>query len=64
MLRLHVCDTTYNFSDRIEDSYLFGFSWNVGFNWPPGITRTLRLSLPPNRAATGGAGHFRHGPGG
>ncbi len=53
MLRLHVCDTTYNFSDRIEDSYLFGFSWNVGFNWPPGITRTLRLSLPPNRAATG-----------
>ena len=51
-LRLHVCNTPYDFSGRTASA--FGdYYWNVGFNWPPGITRTLRLSLPPNRAATG-----------
>ena len=30
-----------------------GYRWNVGSNWPPGIERTLRLSLPPNHPATG-----------
>ena len=30
-----------------------GYRWSVGSNWPPGIERTLRLSLPPNHAATG-----------
>ena len=29
------------------------YHWNVGLSWPPGIERTLRLSLPPNHAATG-----------
>ena len=48
-MRLHVCDTAYNFSDHLA----YDLRWNAGFNWPPGITRTLRLSLPPNRAATG-----------
>ena len=30
-----------------------GYRWNVGSIWPAGIERTLRLSLPPNHAATG-----------
>ena len=30
-----------------------GYRWNVGSIWPPGIERTLRLSLPPNHPATG-----------
>ena len=32
---------------------VIGHRWNVGSIWPPGIERTLRLSLPPNHAATG-----------
>ena len=30
-----------------------GYRWDVGSIWPPGIERTLRLSLPPNHPATG-----------
>ena len=30
-----------------------GYRWNVDSIWPPGIERTLRLSLPPNHPATG-----------
>ena len=30
-----------------------GYRWSVGSNWPLGIERTLRLSLPPNHPATG-----------
>ena len=37
--------------------YIFTVFWlsggNVDFIWPPGIERTLRLSLPPNHPATG-----------
>ena len=55
-LRLHVCNTPYDYSDATEAD-LFSvhgdYRWNVGFNWPAGIERTLRLSLPPNHAATG-----------
>ena len=55
-LRLHVCNTPYDFSNALEpDPFAAssGYQWSVGFNWPPGIERTLRLSLPPNHPATG-----------
>ena len=55
-LRLHVCNTPYDFSSAavpgVFDEFS-GYQWNVGSNWPPGIERTLRLSLPANNAATG-----------
>ena len=56
VLRWHVCNTPYDFSDAtVADAFSEhgDYRWNVGFNWPPGIERTLRLSLPPNHAATG-----------
>ena len=55
-LRLHVCNTSYDLSNALEpDPFAAssGYQWNVGSIWPPGIERTLRLSLPPNHAATG-----------
>ena len=55
-LRLHVCNTPYDFSSAaVPDSFseFEGYRWNVDSPWPPGIERTLRLSLPPNHAATG-----------
>ena len=56
-LRLHVCNTPYDFSDAAAPLDRFasfrGYRWNVGSPWPPGIERTLRLSLPPNHPATG-----------
>ena len=58
-LRWHVCNTPYDFSNAQtttpEDLFTSfeGFRWNVGSIWPPGIERTLRLSLPPNHPATG-----------
>ena len=55
-LRWHVCNTPYDFSSATPADAFSGFSgyrWNVDSIWPPGIERTLRLSLPPNHAATG-----------
>ena len=56
-LRLHVCNTPYDFSDAAAPLDRFasfrGYKWDVGSIWPPGIERTLRLSLPPNHPATG-----------
>ena len=55
-LRWHVCNTPYDFSDATVPDFFAqfsGYQWNVGSPWPPGIERTLRLSLPPNHAATG-----------
>ena len=55
-LRWHVCNTPYDFSDATAAgvfSDFSGYRWNIGSPWPPGIERTLRLSLPPNHAATG-----------
>ena len=58
-VRLHVCNTPYDFSNAQtttpEDLFtsFAGYRWNVGSPWPLGIERTLRLSLPPNHAATG-----------
>ena len=55
-LRLHVCNTPYDFSSAAVpggfDEFT-GYQWNVGFNWPAGIERTLRLSLPANNDSTG-----------
>ena len=49
-LRLHVCDGDYDFNT-------FGVNtttWSTTLDWsPPVVTRTLYLSLPANRAATG-----------
>ena len=65
-LRLHVCNTPYDFSSAAVpggfDEFT-GYQWNVGFNWPAGIERTLRLSLPANNDGDGRADDYRHGPG-
>ena len=56
VLRLHVCNTPYDFSSAAVPGAFdefSGYRWSVGSPWPPGIERTLRLSLPPNHAATG-----------
>ena len=56
VLRWHVCNTPYGFSSAtVPDVFaqFSGYQWNVDSPWPPGIERTLRLSLPPNHAATG-----------
>ena len=55
-LRWHVCNTPYDFSSAtvaVLFSEFEGYQWDVGSPWPPGIERTLRLSLPPNHPATG-----------
>ena len=55
-LRWHVCNTPYDFSSATPAdgfSTFSGYRWNVDSIWPPGIERTLRLSLPPNHPATG-----------
>ena len=57
VLRLHVCNTPYDFSSATAPAGIFaefsGYRWSVDSIWPPGIERTLRLSLPPNHPATG-----------
>ena len=53
---MHVCNTPYDFSSAIVPAPFTdgtGYKWSVGSDWPPGIERTLRLSLPPNHPATG-----------
>ena len=55
-LRVHVCNTPYDFSSAaVPDvfSQFSGYRWSVDSIWPAGIERTLRLSLPPNHPATG-----------
>ena len=55
-LRWHVCNTPYDFSSATVAGVFAEFSgyrWSVDSIWPPGIERTLRLSLPPNHPATG-----------
>ena len=56
-LRWHVCNTPYDFSSAAVPTgfeEFAGYQWTiVGSIWPPGIERTLRLSLPPNHPATG-----------
>ena len=55
-LRLHVCNTAYDFSAATAAATNDVFLWNTSLDWSGESTRTLYLSLPANRAATGGPG--------
>ena len=51
-LRLHVCDTVYDFSAATLSSNTY--AWAGSLDWsPPVATRTLYLSLPANNDAIG-----------
>ena len=51
-LRLHVCDTPYDFSAAVGTSG--SHTWADDLDWsPPVVTRTVYLSLPANNVATG-----------
>ena len=52
-LRLHVCDTTYDFSDAGFKSFGTIYIWEGDHDWSTETTRTLYLSLPANNVATG-----------
>ena len=53
-LKLHVCDTTYDFSAADHISLNNNYSWNdISLDWSSESTRTLYLSLPANHPATG-----------
>ena len=43
-LRLHVCDTPYDFSDTARSRNLY--TWRLDLDWSSYSTRTLHLSLP------------------
>ena len=47
-LRLHVCDTPYDFSDAALSSLVssYDYTWAVGLDWSSISSRTLYLSLP------------------
>ena len=55
VLRLHVCDTDYDFSSATHNSSGHSYFWDEGLDWSSESTRTLHLSLETivNRAATG-----------
>ena len=51
-LRLHVCDTPFDFSDALSQIHSHG--WRTSLDWSdPVVTRTVYLSLPANNPATG-----------
>ena len=54
-LRLHVCDTAYDFSDAKYTDLPGGHSydWELDLDWSGETTRTLYLSLPANNPAGG-----------
>ena len=52
-LKLHVCDTAYDFSSAIYESPNQSYDWEVGLDWSAESTRTVYLSLPANNVATG-----------
>ena len=52
-LRLHVCDTAYDFSDGDGPDFYHTYLWLDDLDWEVLPSRTLYLSLPPNNAATG-----------
>ena len=54
-LRLHVCDTAYDFSDAglADDSDTYIYDWELDLDWSGETTRTLYLSLPANNPAGG-----------
>ena len=53
-LWLHVCDTVSEFDDATFTSFTSRYTWsNSGLDWSGETMRTLYLSLPENRPATG-----------
>ena len=53
-LKLHVCDTSYDFADATHTSSRHSYTWAEDLDWsPPVVTRTVYLSLPANHPATG-----------
>ena len=53
-LRLHVCDTPYEFSAAsASGAPAYGYTWTDDLDWSMVTSLTLYLSLPANNAATG-----------
>ena len=52
-LKLHVCETGYDFADATHNSSTHLYQFAVDLDWSMESTRTLYLSLPANRPATG-----------
>ncbi len=50
-LRLHVCDTAYDFSAATHNSLASSYTWAGSLDWSSETTRTLYLSLPANNKA-------------
>ena len=58
-LRLHICNTPFDFSDAFTAP---DYGWDVDtLDWTSGDTFTVYLSLPANTAATGAPGIFGAG---
>ena len=51
-LRLHVCDTAYDFGDATYTATDFIYKWALNLDWSMAETRTLHLSVA-NQSATG-----------
>ena len=52
-LRMHVCDTPYDFSAATVYDSGHSYVWAADLDWSGVSSRTLYLSLPANNAATG-----------
>ena len=52
-LRLHVCNTAYDFSAATLGSSTHTYTWTGDLDWSSLSSRTVYLSLPANNAATG-----------
>ena len=52
-LKLHVCETGYDFADATHTSSTHLYEFAVDLDWSMETTRTVYLSLPANRPATG-----------
>ena len=52
-LKLHVCETGYDFADATHNSSTHLYEFAVDLDWSMETTRTVYLSLPANRPATG-----------
>ena len=60
-LRLHVCNAPYDFSDSHyawdgRSNVIPEHVWDTALDWSSVSTRTVHLSLPDNRSATGALG--------
>ena len=52
-LKLHVCDTGYDFADASYDNVKLSYTWEADLDWSMENIRTVYLSLPANNVATG-----------